>query len=248
MLFNFFYKLRHRPVSYLFPIFFAALAVIAGVMSLGEGRLSAFQKLVLWPISWEFFIEMLTAAQCSWLAVSDFAGGTYINIIAAGAGRTKYFFSKLFAILLTVTVELFAAATVFLIINFLGEEHAVLTGTQTGMVTLNLLLMWARHMMLAAVCVAVCFIVRRLYSMFVCIAVTFVYIFLDSASSVTETLSWYKIIMRYLPLGTAKAMRDSLLIGSFSAKESVVATIPVIVIALVAVAVTALIFNRADLD
>ena len=243
---SFFYKAKYTPVTYVFVAAFLILPVLAGLRIADAELLTAFNKMSVWPIGIEFFIEMLIVIEVSWLAIEDFLNGTVMNALAAGNSRSNVFFGRLLAILTLLSLEFLLATIVYGFAALRNGEIATIKPDEWGMLITNLLLMWARYIMIATLCVAACFAIRKIYAMVTCIAVTFLIIFTDSAASM-RNLTGLKNILKYLPLNTAKLMRDELSKGQLDIAGSLINTIPVLVIIILAIVVGRIMFDRADL-
>lgn len=245
----FWYKAKHRILTYFFVAIFLILPIYAANLISYVQEVPLNQKLAYWPMAWEFFIEMFLAIEVSWEILADILNGTYKNMLSAGIGKRKFFFQNLLNVGILATGELITSTIIFYAVLWKGRDlYFGLSVTDERALFIYLVLMWCRHIALVFFCVVICLLVRKLSALFTCVISTFMVMFFDSVASMSGKTNFLTKLINYLPIGTAKAMRDAIFEGRFIASEAIIDTLPTIAITLVIVLGGELIFSMSEMN
>lgn len=209
---------------------------------------TTFHRIILWPFTWEFFIEMLLAIEASWLILNDMMNGTYKNVVSAGISRRRYFLSQMLCVIVTVTLELILAALFYIRLMYDKIGLYDITSEQWKMYIFYLILIGIRHLTIVILCASISFMVRKIRVMITSVLVVFSVMFLDAIASVRSDLKVLVAVMDYMPHATAKLLRDQIFMGNIPIVKSMINSIPTIMIAVVIASIAMIVFEKADLN
>jgi hypothetical protein len=245
----FIYKASRRAITYVSFVVFVLVAIVTWETIKTNYWRTAYQKVVIWPCVWEFFIEMILAVEASWLVLQDILNGTFKNTVSCGLSRRKYFFGQMGCVCVMITAEL-ALASILYISNALNDAgFSEITAGQLLIYLLYLVLIWVRHMAVVVLCASIGFMVRAIHALVGSVAVVFAIIFLDAVTNIKTEWTYFVEIMKYTPLGSGKMLGDQIYAtGSIPIGSSILITLPTIAITIVVAVISMRVFEKADLN
>lgn len=235
-------------MSYCLLIALILVAVFTAEGVKGNTDYTSFQLLANWPSSCEFFLELLLAVEASWIVLSDIVNGTYRNIIASGVKRRRYFFSQTGCAAGMSTFGLLLATLCYCELMKNQAGFSAITYKQWLMYSSHLVLIWVRYMAMVVICASLAFIIKKLYAVVVSVLVLLFFMLFDGMAIAHPELDWVAKIMNYTPHGGGNVLRDQMLKGTLSIGSSILNTLPIGVVAIIAMVIAVGLFEKTDLN
>lgn len=214
----------------------------------GNTNLNIYHKLVIWPFDFEYFIEIVIAAEASWLVINDLVSSTYKNAISSGISRKKYFISQVTCILLLITLELFVASEYYFSQITTGVQLSTIGSNEWESYILYILFIWMHHMAIAIISMSFSFIVRKLYVMLTVLFVLFAMMWLDALIKMRPELEMVVKILNHMPHAIARYLQKEAELQSITFGKSMVAILPTLAIAAVMLIISGILFSRGNLN
>ncbi len=245
---SFWFKAARSVAVYGCAVVFLILVALCWDEARDYTDLNTYYKLVIWPFGFEFFIEIVIAAEASWLVINELASSTYKNAISSGIRRKSYFFSQTACVILLITLEVIVASAYYFSQVTKGIPLSSIGFTEWKSYLIYMFFIWIHHMSIALICISLCFIIRKLYVMLTVLGVLFGMMLLDAVVRVRPELDLVIKIVNHMPHAIARYLQKEAELQSITFGKSMVAILPTLAIAAVMLIISGILFSRGNLN